>query len=139
MKSNYVVRAIKFMESFVPYMRQYPTVEMAVRVFNVEKHRKVQCCHGAVRRVLVTSDYVVKWDYDHQNSKCFGGCRDEYKRYKKVKDSDYAYLFAEITPIKVKGRTYYVMPRVERLGADSDKWLEDILRYDEHEYIFDVM
>lgn len=134
MKSNYIVRAQKFMETFYPYMRKY-NIEDAVAHFNEDKHRAVQFRCGAVRRVLVTSDYVVKWDYDKRNSKTFGGCRDEYNKYQKVKDDYYGYLFAEITPIKVSNRIFYVMPRVKSLGYDCDEWITDVLNETELAYV----
>ena len=137
MKSNYIVRAQKFMETFYPYMRKYHIGE-AVLHFNEDKHRAVQCRQGAVRRVLITSDYVIKWDYDKRNSKTFGGCREEYKKYQKVKDDYYGYLFAEITPIKVRNRTFYVMPRVKSLGVDSGEWIDEVLNEDEFGYVKSV-
>lgn len=137
MKSNYIVRAQKFMETFYPYMRKYRIGEAVIR-FNADKHRAVQCRQGAVRRVLITSDYVIKWDYDKRNSKTFGGCREEYKKYQKVKDDYYGYLFAEITPIKVRNRTFYVMPRVKSLGVDHDEWIDDVLNKNERDYVESV-
>lgn len=137
MKSNYIVRAQKFMETFYPYMRKY-RIGDAVNHFNEDKHRAVQCRQGAVRRVLITSDYVIKWDYDKRNSKTFGGCREEYKKYQKVKDDYYGYLFAEITPIKVRNRTFYVMPRVKSLGVDHDEWIDNVLNESEWDYIESV-
>lgn len=138
MKSNYVVRAEKFMKSFYPYMRKYK-IYMAVTRFNEEHHRAVKFCAGSVRRVLVTSDYVIKWDYDKGNSKLYGGCNDEYKRYQKIKDSEYSYLFAEITPIKIKNRIFYVMPRITSLASEHYECIEDVLKPDELEYIFDIL
>lgn len=139
MKSNYVVRATKFMESFFPYMRKYKNnINIAVTEYNEHYHRAVRVCQGAVRRVLVTSDYVIKWDYDQANSKCFGGCREEYKKYQEIKDSYYSYLFAEITPIEIKGHVFYVMPRVKALGIDCNQYIDEVLTEDEYEYVFDV-
>lgn len=137
MKSNYVVRAQKFLREFIPYMRMYP-ISVAVNIYNQEKHRKVMYRHGAVRRALITSDYVIKWDYDAENRHNFGGCREEYKKYLEVKDDYYGYLFAEITPVKVKGRQFYVMPRVKIAGEYcSNTYIEDVLNEDELDFIFD--
>lgn len=139
MKSNYIVRAQKFMESFYPYMRQYHSITVAVSKYNERYSRAVKVREGAVRRVLLTSDYVIKWDYDKGNSRCFGGCREEYKIYQEVKDSYYGYLFAEITPIKIKNRVFYVMPRVKKLGIDCGQEIGDVLETDELDYIYDEM
>ena len=138
MKSNYVLRATKFMEAFYPYMRKYRNLTEAVEVFNEEKHRAVEWRSGAVRRVLVTSDYVIKWDYNKGNSRTFGGCREEYKKYLEVKDSDFSYLFAEITPIRVHNRTFYVMPRVRMLGYDCEEYFYDTINKDEYDFLNDV-
>lgn len=136
MKSNYVRRAEKFMREFYPYMRKY-SFSHAVRHFNEEKHRCVQFAHGTVRRVLITSDYVVKWDYNADASRRYGGCRDEYKMYLNIKNSEYSYLFAEITPIRVKSRIFYVMPRVDSLGLDHDADIYDVLSDDEYNFVCD--
>ena len=138
MKSNYIVRAQKFMETFYPYMRKY-RIGDAVNHFNEDKHRAVQCRQGAVRRVLITSDYVIKWDYDKRNSKTFGGCREEYKTYQKVKDDYYGYLFAEITPIKVRNRTFYVMPRVNMRASQEGGRAEYYLDGAEREFVDDYL
>lgn len=136
MKSNYVIRATKFMEQFYPYLYKY-NIEKAVTLFNNDKHRSVIYRHGIARRVLITSDYVVKWDFDKKNCKVFGGCVDEYNRYLKLKDTNYFYLFAEITPIRIKNRTFYVMPRVDYLGVDVNKDIYEVLEPDEYDFICD--
>lgn len=136
MKSNYIMRATKFMEAFYPYMRKYE-IRQAIRLFNEKNHRMVRLCKGAVRYVLVTSDYVIKWDYNKQNSKCFGGCREEYHKYQEVKNDYFGYLFAEITPIKVKHRIFYVMPRVESLGIDHNQYIDEVLEEEEIHYLYE--
>lgn len=137
MKSNYVMRATKFMEQFYPYLYKYD-IEKAVSIFNTDKHRAVIYRHGLTRRVLITSDYVVKWDYDKKNSKTFGGCKEEYKKYLELKDTDYGYLFAEITPIKIKSRTFYIMPRVNYLGYDVNKDIYEALSDEEYDFLCDT-
>lgn len=141
MKSNYIVRASKFMRDFFPYMRKCGNIEEAVRVFNETKHRAVKFAKGATRYVLITSDYVVKWDYKGGMASAFGGCREEYTVYEKVKNSGYGYLFAPITPIEVRGRTFYIMPRVRELAVDSGRYYypEEILSEDETDYLYDVV
>lgn len=141
MKSNYVVRARKLMNALVPYMRRYPhRIDKAVYHFNQDKHMKIECESGLIRRCIICSDYVVKWDYNNRERHRFGGCKEEYKIYKEVKESDYAYLFAEITPIEVRGHIFYVMPRVDTvalyLPEDRSDNIEDYISEDEYEYIF---
>jgi len=138
MKSNYIVRAQKLMRDFVPYMRKY-SIGVAVEKFNRDKHRAIQYCCGSVRRCLVTSDYVVKWDYDGEHRRMFGGCVEEYKMYQKIKEHYYSYLFADITRIEVRGRVFYVMPRV-KVAYDLDYWdIDDFLSDDERDFLYDEM
>lgn len=91
MKSNYVVRAIKFLNKIVPYLNKYNSVYTAISAFNFDNRRAVKVGRGAVRYALLTSDYVVKWDYDADNACTFGGCKEEYEIWKEVKN-----LFFEI-------------------------------------------
>lgn len=121
MKNDYVVRAQKFLEKLIPLFpdesgsarKNVGKVRIALNKFK-EKYprRDVLLCYGAVRYVLITSDYVIKWDYNACAAKNYGGCVQENKNWNKVKNSPYAYLFAPITRIKVDGHYWYVMPRI---------------------------
>lgn len=130
MKSNYITRAIKFINQFAPYMEKFHDVYTAVCAFNSEHRRAVRVGRGAVRYALLTSDYVIKWNHDEEMVHNFGGCEEEFDLWNKVKDSDYADLFAEITPVSVLGKTYYIMPRIEKLAIklkndDIYEWISD--------------
>ena len=143
MKSNYVRRAEKFMREFYPYLKKAYSLEQAVMAFNREKSRKVSCASGMIRRCLIVSDYVVKWDYNSEAAHTYGGCKNEYKVYKTIQNSGYEYLFMPITPIEVHNRTYYVMPRIDSLAYDTiyedneDASIENYLSDEELDFIYD--
>lgn len=140
MKSSYVVRAEKFIKSFIPYFESYKRIDEAVRVYNAEKHRHVQYFCGATRRCLCLSDYAVKWDYDMEEVKCFGGCEDEVVNYQFACDHGYEYLFAEITRIEIMGYVFYIMPRITKLGIRTDEYHPDFyLSHDEIDFIYNDM
>lgn len=140
MKSNYIVRAEKFIKSFIPYFEAYKQIDEAVYMYNAEKHRHVQYFHGATRRCLCLSDYAVKWDYDEDNVKCYGGCEAEVINYQFACDYGYEYLFAEITRIEVMGYVFYVMPRITKLGVSTDSYSPDAyMSMDEFDFIYDTM
>ncbi len=118
-RSDYLVRATKFMNEFAPYLKgqkKIEDVEFAVSQFNLDKKRKVIFRRGATRYALITSDYVIKWDYDPRWVRKFGGCKEELRIYNKAVKGGYDYLFAAITPIKVGRHVFYVMPRVKNVG-----------------------
>lgn len=137
MKTSYIERAKKFIKSFYPYFCQYD-ISRAVRIYNAEKSRHVKFFHGAVRRCLVLSDYVIKWDYDEDNRRMFGGCEEEYNLYNRVKDSCYNYLLAEITLVEINGTRFYIMPRVNvAINRREDIDIMDFLSSDEIDFIYD--
>lgn len=116
-KNDYTVRSQKFVQQIFPYIEKYMRcpnaykVDEAVCQFNNDKHRLVKFNWGCSRRVLITSDYVVKWDKCEERAFC-GSCEDEYKAYLFVKETKFAYLFAEIFKFDYQGYTFYVMPRI---------------------------
>lgn len=89
--------------------------------FNTMYHRKVEVFHGATRIVLVTSDYVVKFDFGMAVYD-YGGCEDEVNMYNVALGAGYAHLFAPITRIVVHGYKFYVMPRVHGVGHIYEPW-----------------
>lgn len=140
MKSNYIVRAIKFLNKIAPYLNKYNSVYTAVAAFNYDNRRAVKVGKGAVRYALLTSDYVVKWDYDAGNACTFGGCKEEYEIWKEVKTTEFRDLFAEITPVDVCGKTYYIMPRIDKLAIklhndDIYEWLST----EANDYLWDEL
>lgn len=140
MKRNYVERATTFVSEFfrgdIP-MNDYFCVSERVDAFNNKYKRHVILRTGCVRMALITSDYVVKWDYDREKAKSLGGCENECKFYKKAEEDGMAHLFAKVTKVKKRGRCFYVMPRISRLAEDDWEisYLEDYLTQDEMDYL----
>lgn len=140
MKSNYIVRAQKFMRDFLPYLEAYEFVGRAVLAYNEAKHRHVEHYNGLVRQCVCLSDYAIKWDYNEHYANIYGGCENEVINYNFARKYGYEYLFAEITPIEICGRMFYVMPRVKKLAITFDEYEPDSrLSYDEYEFVFGVM
>ena len=145
MKSDYKVRARHFLEEIWPYIEncgnepyQY---RQAMRKYNFRKSRHVLVGSGCVRVALVTSDYVIKFDYCPEEARCVGGCADEYNFYQFAQEKGYGYLFAETTPFEFHGRTFYIMPRIEGIGR-YENYVQDYLNDDDRdfveEYLYDM-
>lgn len=142
MKSNYVVRARKFMMDFMPYLIKYGNekINVAVHEYNRAKRRHVEYYHGMVRNCLCLADYAVKWDYSDYYADIYGGCENELINYNFACKYGYEYLFAEITPIEINGRVFYVMPRVKTLAIKFDEYEPDNrLSCEEYDFLYSVM
>lgn len=145
-KNDYTVRSQKFIQQIFPYIERYMMcpnaykVDEAVCQFNIEKNRLVKFDWGCSRRVLITSDYVVKWDKCEERPFC-GSCEDEYKAYLFVKETKFAYLFAEIFKFDYQGYTFYVMPRVYNI-RNRDTFVQSYCTAEEkaflNEYFHDL-
>ena len=141
MKSSYEVRARKFAQMIYPFITGCTTVSdyrNAVDNFNVVFHRKVRVAWGQTRVVLITSDYVLKIDYGKKGNR-WGTCEDERKAYCKAVHDGFAHLFAKTTPYMVNELVFYIMPRIDRIGAEYNGW-DDVYEYvdgDDCEYLFD--
>ena len=126
MKSDYKVRAERFIKMIAPYFTDCERVRdyyFAVHLFNVQHHRSVIVKHGISRLVLITSDYVIKIDYNVDAG--FGSCEDECEIYEEAKLAGFEYLFAQITHKEYYGKDYYIMPRIRDIG----KYEEDASEY----------
>lgn len=126
-KTSYITRAQYFIHQIAQYIdpENYTFDDIAYQVdrFNLMYHRHVIFAHGATRIALITSDYVIKVDYDDWQIAHFGGCENEMQVYGMAKRDGMAYLFAEITPYIYEGITYYIMPRVNGIGRyEDDAW-----------------
>lgn len=141
MKSDYITRAQKFVMQFYPYIAEiiakdgyWDEYENAVYRFNLDKHRKVRMAKGAVRVVFISSDYVIKIDYNERCGRQYGNCESEYQAFQYAKNDGFDYLFAEITRINFHGVNFYIMPRVHVCGKD---WIsiDEYLTEDEVDYL----
>lgn len=116
---NYVERAKDFIKEIYPLIADcdwWGDYANSVRTFNKCNNRKVLCNHGAARVALITSDYVVKIEYDENEVEDIGGCENEVELYEYAKREGFAYLFAAITPFRYKDRIFYIMPRIRNVG-----------------------
>ena len=136
MKNNYEVRAMKFITLIAPYIAGCVDkwdYFYAVARFNHDYKRNVKVCNGATRIALITSDYVIKFNYG-KRVRDYGGCRDEMRMYKRAEKDGYAYLFAKITAKIYNHKTYYIMPKISYIGRGG-MWKH--LSCDEYDYICD--
>lgn len=129
---NYEARAKDFIAQIYPYIENCKTTDSIYNVinkFNIEHHRKVKVARGSTRVVLITSDYVIKFDYDGWGKNTFGSCRSESRMYKQAVKEGYAYLLAKITPYRQHyNRTFYIMPKITGIGRewdDAENFVED--------------
>lgn len=124
---NYVERAKDFVEEVFPYIANCMSpwqMESFIRQYNADFTRNVLVRSGLSRIALITSDYVVKFDYDEDEVDSIGGCDNEMELYASAKREGFSYLFAEITPYISHERTFYIMPRIRGIGSGR--------RYAEH-------
>lgn len=126
MKSDYRIRAQKFVKQIFPYIDGYMYDDLnetikRVHKFANEKHRKVLVNNGVSRIAIITADYVIKWDKYSAQGNPAGDCEKEYLTWRWLQNENpgYAYLFAEITRFKFGGENFYIMPRIK--GIDTDR------------------
>lgn len=135
---NYVERAKDFIKEIYPYLdgEWYCPwdVEKRVNVFNAENNRKVKTSSGISRIALITSDYVVKYDYDPSELSNVGGCEIEMEVYEQAKRAGFAYMFAEITPYEYNEHQFYIMPRIYGIGRNEDAYADEYMTEEEEEF-----
>ena len=136
-KNSYEIRAEKFVKQIMPFLFNCQTVEdysVAVRMFNTRYHRSVIMAHGLTRIALITSDYVIKFDYNPAEVEIFGGCEDECTIYAEAKLAGFDYLFAKISRIEINGRYFYIMPRINGIGRYYED-AQDYMTEDECDWV----
>ena len=117
---DYVERAKDFVEQVYPYITNCMSpwqMNGFIRQFNADFDRKVIVRSGLSRIALITSDYVVKFDYDPEEVDSIGGCMNEMELYAEAEKEGFAYLLAEITPFLYSGRMFFIMPRIRGIGS----------------------
>lgn len=139
MKSDYTVRAKKFLNDIYPFIRNSRDIyeiKMNVRMYNWRKSRKVSCAHGISRMALITSDYVIKFNLPKKNfcSGC-GDCENEMRFYNFAAEHGYEYLFAKITKVTIEGKNFYIMPRIEGIGKFPGSYVDEFLNEDDRSFV----
>ena len=89
----------------------------AVEKFNACYSRSVKCANGLARVAFITSDYVVKYEYDEEEVGYIGGGDNEVAMYEIAKQEGFEYLFAQVTRYDYEGKRFYIMPRINGIGS----------------------
>ena len=141
---SYIERAKDFVESVYPFIEKNiyncDYVERAIDKFNSEYNRKVICTNGAVRIALITSDYVVKYNYNDEEVPFLGGGEQEIRIYSRAKADGFGYLFAPITRYVYKNTYFYIMPRINGIGKEEydDTYADELMDAKESRYISEL-
>lgn len=120
---SYIERAKDFVKEIYPYLERanfecWATMNI-VRQYNADHTRAVKFAHGIARVALITSDYVVKFDYDEDEVACVGGGEAEMEFYAMAKAEGFAYLFAEVTRFFYGEKYFYIMPRIRGISEEN--------------------
>lgn len=120
MKNDYITRARKFVPIINDILNNADNNKMKIQnyieEYNIAYKRKVIFSWGIARYAFITSDYVIKVEYDTESIDTYGGCEDEMRLYGEAKLDNMEYLFAEITRYTYHGTNYYIMPRIKGIG-----------------------
>lgn len=120
MKNDYITRAKKFIPVLDKMLsddfKNKFLIQQYILAYNYTHRRNVIFSHGLTRYAFITSDYVIKIDYDEYEVENFGGCEQEYELYQNAVADGMDYLFAEITPFMYNNKIYYIMPRIKGIG-----------------------
>ena len=147
MQSSYEERARAFIHQIFPFIvdRIFDIywVQKAVADFNIKYHRNVKVCYGDARIALITSDYVIKYDYDNEIIEDIGGCEQERELYEQAVQDGFDYLFAKTTRYDYNCISFYIMPRINGVGkygkqyrhADSFMTTEELAWCDDHKLV----
>lgn len=139
---SYIERAKDFIKDIYPFIETKPfnigMVEGGVSAYNKAKHRNVLVKSGSVRIALITSDYVVKYDYSPCQAEIFGGCEQELKMYNFAKEQGFDDLFAEITRFEYEGMNFYIMPRINGIGQHRFSEADDFMSEEERDFCYDA-
>lgn len=135
MKSSYIDRAIKFIDSVYPYIKDNMTNYKLFRIiedYNKAHKRNIIVCGGAIRFVLVTSDYAIKWDRG-ENAE-YGNNMAEWEMYSLACREGYDYLLAACTSIIYHGIRFNIMPRYN-INIKNKPNYDGLLNYEELDWV----
>ena len=127
---SYEERAKDFIKEIFPIIADVNTpwsVREKIAIFNHQNRRNIIVGNGLSRIALITSDYVVKWDYDEDEVGIIGGCENEIELYALAKEDGFEYLFAKITRYQYNDRTFYIMPRITGIGRHEYNYADEYM------------
>ena len=122
-------KVIEFIHELYDSMRLYfenndyigeSKLRLFINEYNTLHGSEIEYHSGINRHAIVLEDYVVKFDLRDTTESYFGGCEREAKGYEFACEHDMEYLFAPVTKYDYKGKTFYIMPRVEYVNEELD-------------------
>lgn len=135
---SYIERAQDFIQHIYPFIEdvQYDVYNLgyAIDQYNQRFNRKVLFRHGISRIALITSDYVIKYNFDESQVACVGGCEDEMRIYSIAKREGFAHLFAEITRFMFDNKCFYIMPRINGIGKYEWDYADNFMTEEEEKF-----
>ena len=137
---SYEERAKDFIKEIFPVIEHVNTpwsVRRQISLFNAQNHRRVIVGNGLSRIALITSDYVIKWDYDEDEIDRIGGCENEMELYTLAEQEGFAYLFAKITRYRYNDRNFYIMPRIAGIGRNEWNYADNYMTEAEQNWCSD--
>lgn len=139
--NSYEERAKKFIQKVYPFIEddyEPDDVKDSIDDFNFQYNRHVIVKHGIARTALITSDYVVKFDYDESEVAYVGGCEEEMTFYTRAEADGFGYLFAKISRYQYNERTFYIMPRVYGIKPNSYEYAQHYMSRAERNWCSDM-
>ena len=133
---NYEERAKDFIKEIFPYIENCDAPFEAlnsVKKFNATHNRNVIVRHGIARIALITSDYVVKFNYDPYEVEAVGGGEEEVELYAHAVHDGFDYMFAKVSRYVYRDHSFYIMPRIYGIGS-SHKCAEHYMTIEEREW-----
>ena len=134
---TYEERAKDFIKMIFPLIEDCQDVldfRNAVAMFNRVYTRKVRCNNGIARVAFISSDYVVKLEYDQDEVDSVGGGENEIEIYTVAEREGFAYLFAKISRYDYKGKRFYIMPRIHGIGKYEYEYADEYMTDAENEF-----
>ena len=134
---NYEERAKDFVKMLFPLIDDCESVwefRNAVQMFNRIYGRKVKCNNGIARVAFITSDYVVKMDYDKDEVESVGGGDNEIALYEIAEREGFAHLFAKVTLFEYEDRRFYIMPRIRGISDHNYNYAETYMTDEERQF-----
>lgn len=135
---SYIVDAYYTMKGLSRYIYNWYDIDDIIEAVeryeraNWTNHLKVE--FGSSRIVIISHNFVVKWNYHDGAINSIGGCEEELNMYYYACRCKKDYLFAEISCIYINGLFLYVMPFVSDVGR-QEGWMENYLNNEDYQWL----